>query len=270
MISTISRLSTAATATAAVVATPPVYRLLQLSRFHGAAQPQPQLDLDNYYSYRSEPEPCRNQLIRLSPVADTEGAVPLRGVQWAFIGSPRAKKHVYADMLSKLLEVPHISMASLVRQELNPWSAIYREIAKAVNHGELVGENIIFGLVSKRLEDGYCRGETGFILDGIPRSRIQAEILDQLAEIDLVVNFKCTEDTIVKTQGEASWKERLQDCKEQSKQLEDYYRKQKKLLDFQVSIAPVETWQGLLTALHLQHMHATHPLMKLTAGLSFP
>jgi adenylate kinase family enzyme len=38
----------------------------------------------------------------------------------------------------------------------------------------LVPEDIIFGLLSKRLEDGYYKGETGFILDGIPRSRLQA------------------------------------------------------------------------------------------------
>lgn len=44
----------------------------------------------------------------------------------------------------------------------------------AVNQGKLVPEDIIFGLLSKRLEEGYSRGETGFILDGIPRTRIQA------------------------------------------------------------------------------------------------
>lgn len=48
------------------------------------------------------------------------------------------------------------------------------QIANAVNRGEVVSEDIIFGLLSKRLEDGYYRGEIGFILDGLPRSRIQA------------------------------------------------------------------------------------------------
>lgn len=43
-----------------------------------------------------------------------------------------------------------------------------------MNQGKLVPEDIIFGLLSKRLEEGYSRGETGFILDGIPRTRIQA------------------------------------------------------------------------------------------------
>ncbi|KAJ9135466.1 hypothetical protein P3X46_032647 [Hevea brasiliensis] len=121
-----------------------------------------------------------------------------RGVQWVLIGDPGAQKHVYAEKLSKLLQVPHISMGTLLRQELNPSSSLYKQIANAVNGGNLVPEEIIFGLLSKRLEEGYCRGETGFILDGIPRTRIQAEILDQIADIDLVVNFKCTKDNLVK------------------------------------------------------------------------
>ncbi|KAK6275950.1 hypothetical protein POUND7_005659 [Theobroma cacao] len=269
MITTLSRLSTSSAAVVTAAAGP-LYRLLQITvrEFHGAAEPL--LDPDYCYYYGPSQEPRRHQLVRSTPMADTEGSVPLRGVQWAFVGNPRAKKHVYAEMLSKLLKVPHISMASLVRQELSPHSILYKQIANAVNHGELVQEDIILGLLSKRLEDGHYRGETGFILDGIPRSRTQAEILDQLAEIDLVVNFLCTEDLVTNTQGEASWKERLQDYTKQSKPLEDYYKKQKKLLDFQVGSAHVETWRGLLTALHLQHTNAATHSQKLTVGSILP
>ena len=42
----------------------------------------------------------------------------------------------------------------------------------------------------------------------------------------------------------------------QNNALEEYYKKQKKLLNFNVGSAPGETWQGLLAALHLQHMNA--------------
>ncbi|OMO84014.1 Adenylate kinase [Corchorus capsularis] len=253
----LSRVSTISGA--AVTVAPPLSRLLQLnvSRLHGAAA-QPQLDPDYCNCYGSSEELRRDQLVRSTPMTDTDDAVPLRGVQWAFIGSPRSKKHVYAEMLSKLLK-----------------------IANAVNQGELVQEDTIFGLLSKRLEDGHCRGETGFILDGIPRTRIQAEILDQLSEIDLVVNFICTQDLMVNTQGakpglihfnfipEASWKKRLEDYTKQSKPLEDYYKKQQKLLDFEVGSAHLETWQGLLTALHLEYVHAANS-QKLIGGSILP
>jgi len=47
--------------------------------------------------------------------------------------------------------------------------------------------------------------------------------------------------------------------------LEDYYRKQKKLLNFEVAGGHGETWKGLLAALHLQHINALSSSQKLTA-----
>ncbi|XP_057983402.1 probable adenylate kinase 7, mitochondrial [Malania oleifera] len=272
-------------------AAPPLTRrllgVLATRPFGSAAAAQIQYDDDDYYDYEAE------ELSAPRSASESEMSVPGRGVQWVIIGEPGAKKHVYAERLSKLLDVPHISMGTLLRQELYPRSSLYQQIANAVNHGKLVPEDIIFGLLSKRLEEGYCRGETGFILDGIPRTRIQAEILDQITAVDLVVNFKCTEEHMVEKHlgiGNCSpcrefhsisrpvsnlnlqsqddqlkssnadtgraWNEKFRIYAEQSKLLEDYYRKQKKLLNFQVAGAPGETWQGLLAALHLQHMNA--------------
>ncbi|KAE8021349.1 hypothetical protein FH972_007247 [Carpinus fangiana] len=264
------------------------------SRAYGSAAAQLQYDSDYY----DEEE----QQLQQHGLVETEGSVPGRGVKWVLIGHRGVQRLVYAERLSKLLEVPHISMGSLVRQELHPSSSIYKQIANAVNEGKLVPEEIILTLLSRRLEEGYCRGETGFILDGIPRTRMQAEILDQIADIDLVVNFKCTEDHLVKNNLGAGnfspcceylsmsnagcnlnlmfqnkqlktspadiggpWKEKFHIYSEQSKPLEDYYRKQQKLLDFHVASAPGETWQGLLAALHLQHINAVSSSQKLTA-----
>ncbi|KAL5581323.1 hypothetical protein UlMin_013765 [Ulmus minor] len=239
-------------------------------RSYGSAAAQLHYDSDDY-----EVEDHEWELENRRPMADAECWVPARGVQWVVIGDRNAKKHVYAERLSKLLEVPHISMGSLVRQELSPCSSLYKQIANAVNEGKLVPEEIIFGLLSKRLEEGYRRGETGFILDGIPRTRIQAEILDQISDIDLVVNFKSTEDPferknlgtgkLATTSSDEIWKEKFNIYAEQSKSLEEYYRKQKKLVDFLVTGAPGETWQGLLAALHLQHINAVSSSQKLTA-----
>lgn len=64
---------------------------------------------------------------RIWTVAEPADSLPDRGVQWVVMGNPGAQKHVYAERLSKLLEVPHISMGSLVRQELNPRSSLYKQ-----------------------------------------------------------------------------------------------------------------------------------------------
>ncbi|KAF4385774.1 hypothetical protein F8388_010330 [Cannabis sativa] len=251
-----------------------------------------------YDYYDDEEEWGHEDRRQVKSLVDSEGFVPGRGVQWVVIGDRTANKHVYAERLSKLLEVPHISMGTLVRQELNPRSSLYKQIANAVNEGKLVPEEIIFALLSKRLEEGYCRGESGFILDGIPRTRIQAEILDQIADIDLVVNFKSTEEHLennigkcqkymgksnnasyknlnlypqngqqvsTSTDSEILWKEKFINYAKQSKSLEEYYKTQRKLVDIQVSDAPGETWQGLLAALHLQHINAVSSSQKLTA-----
>jgi adenylate kinase len=55
----------------------------------------------------------------------------------------------------------------------------------------------------------------------------------------------------------------------QSKPLEEYYSKQRKLLDFQVGSAPGETWRGLLAALQLQHINAACSSHKLTTGFDY-
>ncbi|XP_042374236.1 probable adenylate kinase 7, mitochondrial isoform X1 [Zingiber officinale] len=235
---------------------------------------------------------------RASAVEEVWGERKARSVQWVFMGSPDvAQRHVLSMRVAELLDVPYISMGSLVRKELNPNSSLYKKISNDVNNGRLVPEEIIFGLLSKRLEERCQRGESGFILGGIPRTTIQAEILDQLADIDLVVNLKCAENCLVKKHFEyhicphcgkvfdssnsestcsnsclttctchALLKpslgvdmkdqrmEKIHVYTEQFKLLEEYYKKQKKLLEVQVTGGARETWQGLLAALHLQHM----------------
>lgn len=48
------------------------------------------------------------------------------------------------------------------------------QLAEIVNQGKLVSDEIILNLLSKRLENGEAKGETGFILDGFPRTVRQA------------------------------------------------------------------------------------------------
>lgn len=270
----------------------PLIRTESLRSYGSAAAQLADYDYDDYEYEEYQSRSC--------VMEESEGSVPRRGVQWVIMGDPMAQRHVYAQWLSKLLDVPHISMGSLVRQELHPRSALYKQIADAVNQGKLVPEEVIFGLLSKRLEEGYCSGESGFILDGIPRSRIQAEILDKTVDIDLVLNLKCAENLVSKKdistglyppleflrrgasgintsrQPEGGYfrpscimddvsRKNLHVHAEQVNPLEEYYRKQRKLLDFQVAGGPGETWQGLLAALHLQHRNAIGST-QLTAG----
>ncbi|KAK7266921.1 hypothetical protein RIF29_19582 [Crotalaria pallida] len=243
------------------------------------------IQYDYYYDDEEEEEKVIEACM---PRGMTDCSKTERGVQWVMIGEPRANRRVFAERLSKLLEVPYISVGSLIRQDIYPRSTLHHKIANALDERKLVPEEFIFGLLSERLEEGYSRGETGFILDGIPRTRIQAEILDQIARVDLVVNFKCSEENMVKNNlgarkftscqdycfisSSGTPSKQLQDehfhvqnQAEEYKPLEDYYRRQKKLINFEVAGAPGETWQGLLAALHLEHVNAITYSRKLTA-----
>ncbi|KAL2505345.1 putative adenylate kinase 7 [Abeliophyllum distichum] len=280
-----------------VAAQPLVFRLSlnKSQRAYGSAAAA-QLDYDYYYYSDENEEPQRKENRRGMQEAPEEGWDMVgRGAQWVIIGDPMARGHMYAERLSKVLDVPHISMGNLVRQELHPRSSLYKQIAGALNQGKLVPEDVIFGLLSKRLEEGYCRGETGFILDGIPRTLIQAEILDQIANLDLVLNLKCTEECLVKNgiytprqeyhcmagsgfdlsfqplnvplksssaDSDTVWKEKFRVYAEQRKPLEEYYKKQHKLIDFEVSGAPGDTWRGLLAVLHLQDTNDLSSVVK--------
>jgi 2-phosphoglycerate kinase len=52
-----------------------------------------------------------------------------RGVQWVFLGCPGVGKGTYASRLAKLLQVPHIAMGDLVRQELSYATPIAKQVS---------------------------------------------------------------------------------------------------------------------------------------------
>ncbi|KAL2227794.1 probable adenylate kinase 6, chloroplastic [Sesamum indicum] len=129
------------------------------------------------------------------PVENSKGKG--RSVQWVFLGCPGVGKGTYAARLSSLLGVPHIATGDLVRQELSSRGPLSSQLADIVNQGKLISDEIIIDLLSKRLEDAQAKGETGFILDGFPRTVRQAEILEGVTDIDLVINLKLREEALI-------------------------------------------------------------------------
>ncbi|CAI9091032.1 OLC1v1025949C1 [Oldenlandia corymbosa var. corymbosa] len=120
-----------------------------------------------------------------------------RSVQWVFLGCPGVGKGTYAARLSSLLGVPHISTGDLVRHELSSHGPLSSKLGEIVNQGKLISDETIIDLLSKRLEAGEAKGESGFILDGFPRTIRQAEILEGVTNIDLVINLKLREEALL-------------------------------------------------------------------------
>ncbi|CAH2058745.1 unnamed protein product [Thlaspi arvense] len=120
-----------------------------------------------------------------------------RNFHWVFLGCPGVGKGTYASRLSSLLGVPHIATGDLVREELSSSGLLSSQLRELVNHGKLVPDEFIISLLSKRLEAGKDNGESGYILDGFPRTVTQAEILDGVTNIDLVINLKLREEALL-------------------------------------------------------------------------
>eukprot|EP00897_Mesotaenium_endlicherianum_P002328 jgi/Mesen1/2122/ME000152S01208 len=117
--------------------------------------------------------------------------------QLVFLGCPGVGKGTYASRVAKVLEVPHISMGDLVRSEIKAQSTIGKQVAAMMGRGQLLADDIIFEMLSKRLAFGASAGENGFILDGFPRTTSQAETLEQVAGVDLVINLRLRKDILI-------------------------------------------------------------------------
>ena len=111
------------------------------------------------------------------------------------LGPPGAGKGTYASRLTVALGIPHVSTGDMVREEIKAQTLLGTRIKEYSDKGELVPDETIIQLLANRLGEPDC--ERGFILDGFPRTLKQAEALDGIARIDLVVNLNVPDEIIV-------------------------------------------------------------------------
>lgn len=96
------------------------------------------------------------------------------------LGVPGAGKGTQAKRLSATLSLPHISSGDLFRENIQRETALGREAQGYISRGELVPDEITIRMVRNRLVQPDV-GEGG-ILDGFPRTAVQAEALEQIAQ----------------------------------------------------------------------------------------
>jgi adenylate kinase len=117
------------------------------------------------------------------------------------LGIPGSGKGSTAELLTCELKFPHFAPGDILREELKQksrWGLLARPF---MEKGELVPDRIILEIIEKRLNQPAS--EKGFILDGFPRTLIQAESLDRLLtrlgkKIDLVFNLEISNQTALK------------------------------------------------------------------------
>jgi len=117
-----------------------------------------------------------------------------------FLGPPGSGKGTQAKVLAEKLGLPHISLGDILREEVRKESEIGKKAKEFMNAGKLVPDELTIELTRQRIAKPDCT--PGFILDGFPRSAIQAEAFDNMMkgmglELDKVIYFQVNEDQIV-------------------------------------------------------------------------
>ena len=95
------------------------------------------------------------------------------------IGAPGAGKGTQARLLQERRGIPQISTGDMFREMKTLETPLAREVQEIMASGKLISDDITFKIVQDRTSRDDCRN--GYILDGYPRTPVQAEQLENLA-----------------------------------------------------------------------------------------
>jgi adenylate kinase len=116
------------------------------------------------------------------------------------LGPQGAGKGTQGKLISREYGLPHIATGDILRAAIAAGSELGRKAEPLLSSGQLVPDDLMIELIRDRLarEDT----ERGFVLDGFPRTAVQAEALDEmLSEIDrplgVVFEFQLPEEMAV-------------------------------------------------------------------------
>jgi adenylate kinase len=96
------------------------------------------------------------------------------------LGPPGAGKGTQAERFARDRRVPRVSTGDVLRQAQVEDEAAHRRAKSLMDAGHLVDDDLVIGIVKDRLR--HPDASTGFVLDGFPRTLVQAEALDHLLD----------------------------------------------------------------------------------------
>lgn len=112
------------------------------------------------------------------------------------LGPPGAGKGTQAEFISEQFKIPKIATGDMLRAEIEAHTPIGQEVKSLMAAGQFVPESIVIDLVKNRIAKSDA--QTGFLLDGFPRTLYQAETLKALGiPIDAIVHFKVPDENII-------------------------------------------------------------------------
>ena len=116
-----------------------------------------------------------------------------------FLGPPGAGKGTQAERISKLYGIAHISTGDMLRSQTREGTPLGAEAKGYIERGELVPDALIIAMVAERIKEADC--ENGFLFDGFPRTVAQAEALNDISDIDMVIDIAVPAERILERIG---------------------------------------------------------------------
>jgi len=152
------------------------------------------------------------------------------GLGIVMLGAPGAGKGTQAVRIAETRGIPHISTGEMLRSAIAAGSDMGQKVKEIVESGALVPDELVVEVIRERLSQPDA--QSGFVLDGFPRTIGQAEALDVLlAELgrplEIVLELELAEETAVERMlGRAAEQGRADDTPEVIKNRFEVYRRQ--------------------------------------------
>lgn len=194
----------------------------------------------------------------------SDPAPEVPGVRILLMGPPGAGKGTQGPKLAERFGITHISTGDLLRAEVEGETEIGLRVRDVMDRGEMVSDDLMLDMVMPTLLEAAEAG--GYILDGFPRSRSQAEPARARTEqegvpVNLAVLLDADDDVLISRLLERAReqdraddtpdviRERLRVYHESIHPLVDFYRERGLLVSIDAAGTTDEVWAQLVKAL---------------------
>ena len=116
-----------------------------------------------------------------------------------FFGAPGAGKGTIAKIIEDELGLLQISTGDLFRQAIKDQTELGKKVSSILAAGDLVPDELTIAIVEERVKKDDCKN--GYILDGFPRTMIQAKEWEKIAPVDKAVYFDVSDELVKKRLG---------------------------------------------------------------------
>lgn len=165
-------------------------------------------------------------------MADAKDVTSINAERMIFLGPPGSGKGTQAEILAEKAGIPAISTGAMLREAVAARTPLGLEVEAIMASGRLADDATMAGVVRERL--AKADAADGFILDGYPRTLVQADNLSEILsaarlELDAVIQIDVEEEELVRR---ALARKRADDTEEVIRQrLAVYHAQTKPLID---------------------------------------